>query len=151
LSPAPTFLAIHKTTPLKNHYFVFSYPLSPAPIIFLSLLSTILFSLILYPQDHCLANVRHFLNHSNLPPPRNHNKPTIHFLFNLPHSSPSKSFPCQRAPIFTMKALNPHHTNQNWIDIITTKSDPPPNNRSTNSPYTANASIYQPIEFTTTN
>jgi len=50
-----------------------------------------------------------------------------------------------------MKALNPHHTNQNWIDIITTKSDPPPNNRSTNSPYTANASIYQPIEFTTTN
>jgi hypothetical protein len=101
LSHAPTFSAIHKTTSLKKHYFVFSYPLSAALTIFLSLLSSIpkiTAWLTCATSSITLICHLHVITRNLL----------FHFLFNLPHSLPSKSFPCQHAPIFTMKTLNPH-------------------------------------------
>ena len=40
--------------------------------------------------------------------PQKHQWVCCVFLFNLPHSSPSKPFLCKRALIFTTKTLNPH-------------------------------------------
>ena len=77
--------------------------------------------------------------------PQKHQWVCCVFLSNLPHSSPSKPFLCKCALIFTTKTFNPHphlclHQSKP-IAAITARSDPPLNNRSTNSPCNTNTSI----------